>query len=417
MKLRGPLILIVVAALLLVGAVIVNRQTATANAAAASSRLQTASASRGTIVAMVNAAGNVSTAQTASLNFQTTGRVAQVNVQVGDHVKQGQVLASLDTTDLDLALKSAQATLATAQANLDAARAKYATNNDQVAAAKATLDKATVNLQQAQLAYDKIGGSSLPGIGMTSQSQALASATDAFKTAQANYNTTLSGINDTAVRSAQAQADSAQIAVDQAQSNLAKARIVAPFAGVVSAVNFNPGDTTGAASTAISLIDPANLQVQATVSEVDMPKIKIGDTAEMTLDALPGKTYQARVAKAGPVGTVTSGVVNYTVILTISDADAAVQPGMTANLNIVVDQRDNVLLVPARAVRTQGNRKTVTVLANGQTRQVDVATGVSNDQNVEITRGLQPGDVVVVNATQSTGTNRGGGGFLGPAIR
>ncbi len=408
-------------------------QTLTANAAASTSRLQTTTVQRGTIVATVSAAGNVSAPQQAALGFQTTGRVAQVNVQVGDPVKKGQVLMELDTTDQQLALKTAQANLASAQANYDSAKAKNGTNSDQVIAAKAAVDKAAATLQQAQAAYDKIGGASNPSIGMSSQAVTLQQATDDYKSAVANYNITVSGINDTAMRTAQAQLDSSQIALQQAQANLDKAKIVAPFDGVVSAVNFNVGDSTGGnaasasasgtsssgtgasgSSPAVNIVNLSNLQVNVTVAEVDLPKIKVGETTQVTFDALPGKTYNATVKEIGPAGTVTQGVVNYPVTVALTDADQSVKPGMTANLNIIVAQQDNALIVPTRAVRNQGNQKVVTVLYKGQTIQDPVTTGLSNDQSIQITSGLNEGDVVVLNQAQSQGnSSRGtGGGFI-----
>ncbi len=441
-------------------------QTMTANAAATTSHLQTATVQPGTLVATVNAAGNVSAPQSAAISFQTSGVVAQVNVQVGDSVKKGQVLMKLDTSDLELALKSAQANLASAQANYDAntsnlqdalktaqanlasaqanydsVKAKDATNADQLMAAKAALDKAAAAVQQAQAAYDKIGGASNPAIGMTSQSLALQQATDDYQSALATYKVTASGINDTALRAAQAQVDAAQVAVDQAQhnlvnstrtaqatleaaqiaveqaqSNLAKASIVAPFDGVVSAVNYAAGDTTGSGSNAaVTVVNPSDLEVQVTVAEVDMPKIKLGETAQMTLDAVPGKTYNAKVVRIDPVGTITQGVVNYPITVAITDPDSSIAPGMTANLNVVVDQRQNVLMIPLRAVHTQGNQKTATVLYKDQTIQAPITTGLANDQYVEVTSGLRAGDVVVLNQTQ-TQTRGGlpgfGGGFI-----
>jgi multidrug efflux pump subunit AcrA (membrane-fusion protein) len=414
MKRNGIMVSGVVVIILVVAALF-GWQTMTANAAATNKNLATATVQRGTLVATVSAAGNVSAPQSAALSFQSTGRVAQVNVQVGDSVKQGQTLMALDTTDLDLALKSAQANVANAQANFDSAKAKDATNADQITAAKATLDKTTAALQQAQAAYDKIGGASNPGIGMTSQSLALQSATDDYKTALSNYNITMSSINDTALRAAQAQLDTAQIAVQQAQDNLAKAQVVAPFDGVVSAVNYNAGDTAGT-NAAINLVSLGNLQVQVTIAEVDLPKIQVGQAAQLTLDALPGKTYNAKVIKIDPVGTITQGVVNYPVTVAITDADGSIDPGMTANLNVVVDQRNDVLMVPARAVHTQGNQKFVTVLYKGQSIQEPVTTGLTNDQSIEITNGLQVGDTVVLNQTQTQtgggGRGPGGGAFL-----
>jgi RND family efflux transporter MFP subunit len=383
--------------------------------------------------------------------------VAQVKVQVGDQVKKDQLLMQLDTTDLQLAfktaqsnlasaqanfestqanlqfsLKTAQANLASAQANFDSAKAKNATNREQLIVAKSALDKATVALQTAQGNYNAVSWRG--DIGATSQAAALATATDDYNSALANYNITVAGINDTALRTAQASLDNAQtalaqaqknldtsartaqatldnakVALDQAQRNLDKASLYAPIDGLISAVNLNAGDSAGT-TTAVSIVDLTNLQVKMTIAEVDVAKVQVGQTAEMTVDAIPGKTYSAKVTAISPVGTVTQGVVNYPVTVAITNADGAVKPGMTANLAVAVDRRDNVLLIPTRAVRTQGTQRIVTVLYKGQSIQTPVSTGLSSDTQIEITSGLQEGDQLVLNQTQ---TNQGGGGGLG----
>ena len=427
-------------------------QRVTASAAGGNIRAQTVTVTRGTLVASVNAAGNVSAVSTAALAFQPSGRVANVKVQVGDAVKKGQLLMQLDLTDLQLALKTsqtslasaqanyestqanlqfalrtAQVNLASAQANYDSAKAKNATIPDQLTAAKATLDKARVTLEQAQAAYNAVAWR--PDIGMTSQSAALQTATTDYNSALANYEITTASINDTALRTAQAALDNAQVALqqaqknidtstrtaqatldnakvalDQAQRNLDKASLYAPFDGLVSGVNYSTGDTA-AASTAVSLVDLASLQVKVMVAEVDMAKVQVGESVMINVDALPGKMYHGDVTAIGPVGTVMSGVVNYPVIVAVTNPDSNIKPGMTANLAVQVDRRADVLLVPLRAVRTQGNQKIVTVEYKGQSIQVPVGTGLSNDTQVEITNGLQVGDVVVLNQTQTSQPN------------
>ncbi len=447
---------VVVIVLVLAG--VFGWQRMTASAATTSTRAQTVAVTRGSLVATVAAAGNVSAPEEAAMAFQGTGRVAKVPVAVGDKVAKGQLLMQLDLTDLQLALKTsqtnlasqqatfdanaaslqyavktAQANLASAQANYDASSSKAGTNRDQLIVAKAALDKAAVALQTAQGNYNAVSWRG--DASMTTQASALQTATDDYKTALSNYNITAAGINDTALRTAQASVDTAQIsldqakknldtstrtaqaaldnakvAVDQAQRNLENASIYAPFAGMVSAVNFSAGDSASS-STAVSVVDVSNLQVKVTIAEVDMAKIKTGETAQMTLDALTGKTYTAQVTAVGPVGTVTSGVVNYPVIVNIKNADADVRPGMTANLAVEVDKRDNVLLVPTRAVRTTGNQKTVTVVYKGQNIQTPISTGLSSDTMIEVMNGLQEGDQVVLNQT-TTRQPAGGGGFI-----
>lgn len=424
-------------------------QQAAANAAA-SARIQTATAQRGALVATVNAAGNVLSPEEATVGFLSSGRVAKVHVQVGTPVKKGQVLMELDTTDLEFALKTAKTNLASAQASLEqtkanlefalrnaqsnlesskaaleAAKNKNAQNANQIIVAKAQLDKATIALEQAQGAYNRIAWRG--DVSMTTQAAELQRATIDYQSALANYNMTLATINDSALkaaqtaydkdvvaleqakrnldtqlRTAQATVEKDQIAVEQAQRNIERARLLAPFDGVVSAVNFSAGDSAGT-GTAVIVVDLSTLQVKVNIAEVDVAKIKIGQTAQITLDALPGKTYTATISAIGPVATITQGVVNYPVTAVITNNDGAVKPGMTANLAITVDRRDNVLLVPARAVRTQGNQRTVTVLYKGLQIAVPVTLGLTNDQFAEITGGLLEGDQVIIQSTQTRG--------------
>ncbi len=398
----GAVIIVVVIAVLYFGLSQMN-----ANAAAATTlRAQTTPVRLGNLVATVAAAGNISTPNDASLAFQTTGKVAQVNVQVGDQVKQGQVLMTLDPTDLQLALKTAQSNLANAQANLDSAKIKASQNVNQLIIAKTSLDKAQIALQQAQAAYDAIAWRG--DVSGTSQAATLQSASADYQSALANYNITASNLTDnSALRTAQAQVDQAQISVDQAQTNLDDVKLVAPFDGFVAQVNYAVGDTASS-SAAVVIADLSKLQVGVTISEVDIAKIKVGQNAQLTLDALPGQTYDGKVISIGPVGTVTSGVVNYPVVVSVSNPDTSVLPGMTANLAITVAQDQNVLIVPLRAVRTQGTQKIVTVLYQGQEIQVPVTVGLTNDTDAEITSGLKAGDEVVIGTTTTT-QPRGGG--------
>jgi len=447
--------------LLVVGGGIVIWQTQQARTSTTAS-VQTTPVRRGSLAATVSAAGNISAPNQIAVAFQTSGVVAKVNVAVGDTVKKDQVLIELDSTDLNLtlrtaqtnlnsaqasyeqtkadlnyALRNAQTSLASSKATLDAATAKNNQNPNSLVIAKAALDKATVALQQAQGNYNKVAWRA--DIGMSAEATALQSATIDYQSALANYKMTEATINDSALKAAQtqyasdqialeqaqknldtklrvaqAQLDDAQVALEQAKHNLDKAKVVAPFDGMVAAVNYSVGDSTGSTAAA-TVVNMANLQIKVTIAEVDLAKVKVGNTAQVTLDALPGATYNAKVTAISPVGTITQGVVNYPVFLVLTDADNAIKPGMTANLTVEVERRDNVLLIPTRAVRTQGNQKIVTVQLRGQLIPTPVATGLSNESSVEIMSGLQEGDIVVV--TQTTTRSTGGpGGAPGMGI-
>lgn len=448
-----------------------NQKTSVAQAATAN--LQVATITQGTLAATIAGAGNISAPQATNLSFELTGApITQINVQVGDKVKAGQVLALADDTNLQFALRSAQYNLTSAQAKLDAlktpplaanvtaakaqltsAQAAYSValnkNNhapDQLLQVKAALDKASAALQQAQANYDAVAWR--PASQIQTQAAALASATADYESAQATYNLALTDINDSAVKSAaqslasaqanlatvtaaatqqdldqaQAAVDSAQVAVDQARKNLDQAKIVAPFDGTISAVNYVVGQLSPASGTVISLTNLDNLQVQVSLSEVDIARVKTTDPVSLTFDALTGQKVSGRIISIAPVGTVTSGVVNYLVTVGLSKSTKAILPGMTAEATVTVDQRANVLMVPNRAVKTQGSQRVITLLTEGKQIPLVVKTGLTNDQNTEIVSAstvdgqaltLQDGDTVVINGTATTSTNTRTGGAGG----
>ncbi len=434
---------------------------------------QTTTITRGTLVATVTGAGNLYAPQQSNLNFQLSGSpITKINVQVGDQVKAGAVLATVDDSDLQFALRSAQTNLTSAQAKMDALKqpasdadlaaaqaqvasaqsayeAAVAKNNhagDQLMSAKATLDKAAATLQQAQAAYNAI--SWRDDAGNSTQAANLASATADYQSAVANYNLSVVGINDSSVKAAaqqlasaqaslakltqpplatdiaqaQASIDSAQLAIDQAKSKLTQAQIVAPFDGTVAAVNYVVGQLS-ASSAAITLANMNNLQTQVTVSEVDIPKVKVGQTVNLTFDALGTRPFEGKIVSVSPVGTVTQGVVNYTVTVALTKPEASTMPGMTATASIVVAEHDNVLMVPNRAIKAQGNQHLLTILTEGKEVPLRVQTGLSNDQNTEIIGAtsadgtaitLAEGDVVILNTTTTSSSGTRGAGGANP---
>jgi HlyD family secretion protein len=482
----------------------------------AATTTNTATVTRKSLTASVSAAGNIQSHQTADLTFGQSGAVKVINVSVGDQVKAGDVMAELDTTDLELqlksaeiALKSAQLTLAqtqnpntaadvadaraqlasaqaaydklvagpsqtdvaTAQAQMTSAKAAYdaavksaSTSDTSLESAAATLEKATITLQQAQSAYDKISWRG--DVGASSEAQALQTATIDYDTArsayealaatskadaaskvasaaaslksaeanlasvknqvsaaelaaaeatltqaQNNLDTLLAGSDANTLAIAQGSVDSAQIAVDQAKLKLQQAQVVAPFDGTVTAVGVKVGQATS--GTAFSIADLANLEVVVNMSEVDVNQVKTGQSVEVTLDAVSEVNLKGTVTEIAPSGTQSSGVVNYPVTVTLDKAPDAVKTGMTANLTILVDERQDVLTVPSKAVKTVSGQKVVTVVKDGQQVQTPVTTGLSANSLTEIVSGLQEGDVVAVGGTTTTTTSSSTAGAMG----
>jgi multidrug efflux pump subunit AcrA (membrane-fusion protein) len=136
--------------------------------------------------------------------------------------------------------------------------------------------------------------------------------------------------------------------------------------------------------------------------------VNVGQEVSITLDALPNVRLQGKVISVAPGATVQSGVVTYLVQIGVVSTDPQVKTGMTANANIVVEQKTNVLYVPNRAIKVNRNLRTVQVMENGQLVEKQVRTGMSNDQFTEITEGLKEGEEVVIVTTATNRTLTGG---------
>jgi RND family efflux transporter MFP subunit len=202
--------------------------------------------------------------------------------------------------------------------------------------------------------------------------------------------------------------------------------LTAPYPGAVAAVGGAVGEQVGSGTALVTLVDTRQVRVDVVVDETDIAKVQPGQSASLTLEALQGQRIPGTVAVIAPTGTVTQGVVNYTVQIKVDPAQAqGIRPGMTATAQIITQSKDNVVSVPNRAIRTQGRNRTVEVLeTDGKTSTRQVQTGLANDQVTEVTAGIQPGDRVVIPATTTAaarvpglggpGGGPGGGGvFVG----
>ncbi len=247
---------------------------------------------------------------------------------------------------------------------------------------------------------------------------------------------------DADIKAAQASVLNAEASVQNAQTNYNNNIITAPFSGEVAILNIQVGDlitgstvagTTG--STEIGTIVANQKIAEVTLNEADVANIKIGDLATVTFDALPDLTVVGKVAEIDNVGTVTQGVVNYNVKISLETQDPSIRAGMSVTANIVTGVHQNVLVVPNAAVKSQGHvsyvetldKSTITPAAAGSSlvvspaapKETVVQTGATDDSNTEVTNGLSEGDIVVtqtnsssastVSATQAGGAGRFGG--------
>jgi HlyD family secretion protein len=198
----------------------------------------------------------------------------------------------------------------------------------------------------------------------------------------------------------------AEARVAAAQAVLDLAKVIAPFDGTVTDVTNQVGDRVSIGTPAFRLDDLSQLLVDVQVSEVDIDRIQPGQDVNLTFDAILGKEFNGVVKEVSPVGTNAQGIVEFIVVVELIDSDQDIKPGMTAAVNIVADQLDDVVLVPNRAVRVSDGQRVVYVLRDGELEPVEISLGASSDTYSEVSDGeLRLGDTVVLNPPQSFDTN------------
>lgn len=426
---------------------------------------------RGSLEVTVSGSGSLQPQTLMNLAFPQSGIVRKVYVQVGDAVKAGQVLAELDTQDLSLQLENARINLRIAQIRLAQAQASARARPADLAAAQAALANAQTALEmlkagpdprdveiarlnwevaknalwQAQINRDKTAGSPTSApidldlakarVGQSEMqaeiarlqyeketagpsAQQLKAAEAALAQARANVIRLQSQDPDLDVQLAQAQVEQAQVALRQIELRLEQARLVAPIDSVVTAINIVEGSPVGSGAPVITLADLSHLEMVVNLPEVDAAQVAPGQEAVIIPQAAPGTRLRGRVTAVAPMGLQMQGVVNFPVTIVLSESSPAVRAGMTAQVQITVARRENVLVIPRRALTTRGGQSFVTVLRGGQTETIPVTVGMRGDTMVEIVNGLQEGDTVVVPSvgTAQASPRMPGPGFFGPGI-
>ncbi len=203
-----------------------------------------------------------------------------------------------------------------------------------------------------------------------------------------------------AVRAQAAQLAQAEAALKVAQVARSRAQLTAPFDGVVADQPCNPGDELSPGALAFELIDDARLHVDASVDEADAARVRVGQPAWLTLDALPGMRFAGRVSQVAPaVRRDVKGARTLPIEVEVADARAAgeagVKPGMSVNVEIIVSEKPDVAFLPTNVIVGRGVKRTVFRVDGGRVKKVEVAVGLANWDRSEITSGVAPGERVV----------------------
>lgn len=328
-----------------------------------------------TITDVVEASGTINPVNIVSVGSTVSGLMKEIYVDFNSEVKKGQLLAQIDPANFQASVDQNRAQINNAQANL-------AKLNAQMVFAEKTYQRfknlyaknfvARSELDQAESDY-------------LAQKASVGAQRASIAQARANYNTAL--------------------------TNLGYTRIIAPVDGTIISRDIDVGQPVAASFQAPELFkiaqDLTKMQIEVNVSEADIGQVKEGQEVEYTLDGYPDSTFYGKVTQVRLDSTTTSNVVTYTVIVSVSNEDLKLKPGMTANVSIITKRSENVMCAPSIALKyspdSTGQKyknQGIWILADGKPNRIDIQQGASDDTNVEIiSNRLRIGDKVIVGSS------------------
>jgi HlyD family secretion protein len=369
-------------------------------AAAADSGYRTAPVERGDIRVVISATGTLSAISTVDVGSQISGLVTEVLADFNDHVSEGQVLARIDPSTYEAQINQGSAAVASARANL--------------ASAQATLRNAETDYtRKAALAQQQLVARSDADLARSARDQARAQ-----------------------VNAAQAQINQQSASTQTSRLNLQRTVIRSPVDGVVLTRTVEPGQTVAASLQAPVLFQIAEnlsqMQIVLAIDEADIGQVKAGQAVTFNVDAFPDRQYRGVVQQVRLSATNTSNVITYPVVVSVDNHDQSLLPGMTANADIEVSHRDNVLRVPNAALRYKPDDDTDAATANApagaargggmaealvgtaQAMQLDAAQQAAFDAAVQALRASAAARRAPVAGAQGTGAGNLFGGRGGP---
>lgn len=304
---------------------------------------------RGPLQAAVSASGAVSPVTQVTVGTQVSGQVKEILVDFNSEVKAGQLIAVIDPETFEYRVRSAQA-------DVDAARAVVLTAQANVVAARAQVSRAQTDLAEARRTHERnlmLVSKEFIARSTADQSNALVNTSlEAVKAAEAQL-----GVSEAQVKSAQANVAQREATLAQARVDLARTRITSPVNGIVIKRAIEKGQTVAASLQAPELFVIAQnlreMQVEASIDEADVGRIRTGQKASFTVDAFPGRTFEGQISQVRKAALNVSNVVTYVAVVTFANVDGRLLPGMTANVRVITDVRDNVLKVPNSALRVR----------------------------------------------------------------
>ena len=316
---------------------------------------------RGDLVTTISTSGTLGAVVTVDVGTQVSGQVAELNADFNTEVKEGQLIARIDPQSFEARLRQAEADLAIARANVTMQIAALTRAEADLASAQANLENRRATDDEAQRELKR--KEELLGRGVASnrdvtQARALAvsaaaqtrATAAALRSAEAQIK-----VAQAQIENARAQVQQREASVEQAMIDLERTYIRAPVNGVVINRQVSLGQTVAASLNAPVLFtiaqDLRQMQVEANIDEADIGQIRAGQDVDFTVDAHADRTFRGRIEQVRQAPQVVQNVVTYTVIVSADNSQQLLLPGMTANVNVVLDRRSDALRVPNAALR------------------------------------------------------------------
>jgi HlyD family secretion protein len=345
----------------------------------------------------VVATGKIEPTTKVEVKSKASGIILKLPVNVGDTVKQGQVICELDQNDLLPKVRQAQAALAIAEAALKSAEADY--GRTKVDAEGPELPFLKRDMERTRTMFEQ---KVLAQIQRDDAEKAYQMALNRQRSAQANLT-----VAAAAIRKAEAAVDQSRAMLNQVEEDLRNATIVSPIDGVVMSRDREPGDavssilTMGSGATLImTLGDLREVYVKGKVDESDIGKVYLGQMARITVESYKDKKFQGKVTKISPMGVEKDNVTTFEVRVSISNELRQLLATMTANAEILLEERKGILAVPEGAILYKKDRSAELEVPDAASetgkRRVAVTLGITNGSKTQVLKGMSEGQQVVL---------------------
>ncbi|WP_170932657.1 efflux RND transporter periplasmic adaptor subunit [Desulfosporosinus sp. FKB] len=331
----------------------------------------------GSLSTMVDYASKFDPAQEVQVFPKTGGRVSSLNVDIGSKVTSGQVLFTIDASDLQAQLQIQQQALAVAEENL----AKTRLTSQQ------TLEKSQISYNDAQNDYNN--AKALYDGGAVSKQDL-----DSAKTKYDNAAIELKAAqDDLAVSAAEAQVEQAKASVNAAQIQLDNLTVVSPISGVVSAKDVKVGGMVSSQSGSVTVIDSNSMVAEISVPDIVIGKIKVDQTVPVSINAMKDKKVSGVIATISPNSDAKDN--SYLVKVKIDNSQSGLTAGMFIKISLPAETESNILLVPNEALNIENNVNYLYAVVNGKVKKIAVTVGISDNKNTEVKGNITKGMEVV----------------------